>query len=228
MKILEDSIVAILNFFFSFTNNYGIAIVLFTIVLKIALQPLTKKQFESMNKMKIVQPKIKALQEQHKNNPQQFQKEVMQLYKKENVNPMGGCLPMLLQLPIMIGLFIALSSQQFKEQVLSSGKAGFLWIVDITARHPQFFNEVTHDWTILILPILVGISTYFTQKTMGNTEPSMAPIMTMMPVLMVFVSFSLPAGVLLYWVVSNLLSAWQQGAVAVRSPQDPIEVKKIK
>lgn len=212
MKPLQEFIIILLNIFYSVVHDYGLSIILLTVAVKLVFYPLTKKQFESMAKMKEIQPRLKKLQDQHKGNPQQLQTEMMQLYKKEGVNPLGGCLPLLVQMPFLIGLFLALNSKTFAEQVV--GNAGFLWIADITAKHPNFFQELGKDWTIAILPILVGISTYATQKMMGSADPKMAPMMAFMPVLMVFISFSLPAGVLLYWASSNLITAWQQAVIA--------------
>lgn len=219
MKALEDSIIALLNLFNTFTHSYGWSVILLTIAFKLVFYPLTKKQFQSMNRMKEIQPRLKELQEQHKGNPQQLQKEMMQLYKKHGVNPLGGCLPILLQMPILIGLFMALNSQAFKEQVASAGQLGFLWIQDITLHHPNVIDALVKDWTIVILPVLVGLSTYLTQKFMGAVDPKMAPLMTFMPFMMVFISFSLPAGVLLYWAVSNFISAWQQYGINKAAPQ---------
>jgi YidC/Oxa1 family membrane protein insertase len=219
LKALEDIIIALLNMFNTFTHSYGWSVILLTIAFKLVFYPLTKKQFQSMSRMKEIQPRLKELQEQHKGNPQQLQKEMMQLYKKHGVNPLGGCLPILLQMPILIGLFMSLNSAAFKEQVASAGQLSFLWIQDITMHHPQVWEAVVKDWTIVILPLLVGLSTYLTQKFMGNTDPKMAPLMTFMPLMMIFISFSLPAGVLLYWAVSNFISAWQQYGINKAAPQ---------
>jgi len=182
--------------------------------------------------MRKIQPKIKVLQEKHKANPQKMQEEMLVLYKEHSVNPFSGCLPMLIQLPVLFALFATLGSPEFIAKTV--GKS-FLWIRDIsfaenlnfdmvlsTPKHLMFqkvselglhgFNSalVIGGIALPILAVLVGLTTYYSQKTMVGVDPQQQKMMAFMPFFLVFISFNLNAGVLLYWIVSNALTAVQQ------------------
>ena len=152
--------------------------------------------------MQKLQPKFEELKKKHKESPDKFQKETMELYKKHGVNPLGGCLPLLLQMPVFIALFMALTSQNFKEMLaVSQGAASFLWLSDISLKDPTF-----------IFPVLIGLTTYWSQKTMPQTagQDQMKQIMLIMPFFIAFISIEFAAGVQLYWIVQNILTVAQQ------------------
>lgn len=203
MQNLVDFILNILNFFYFLGfKNYGIAIILMTIAIKIALYPLSLQSIQQMSSIQKIQPEFERLREKHKDNPEKLQKELIELYQRHGVNPFGGCLPILLQIPVFIALFMALNSQIFRETLaLNPASAKFLWIPNISYKDP-----------IYILPILIGISTYFSQKTMpGATNNEQAKMMmTVMPILITIISLEFAAGIQLYWFMQNLISILQQ------------------
>lgn len=176
--------------------NWGLAIIVVTIIIKTLLYPLTKKQYESMARMRVLQPKMKALQERYAEDKQKLQQAMMEMYKKEKVNPLGGCLPLLLQMPIFIALYwVLLESVELRH-------AGFmLWITDLSVKDPYF-----------VLPVLMGASMFLMQKLSPTTiaDPMQQKIMMLMPVFMTFLFVTFPSGLVLYWVVSNLISIAQQ------------------
>lgn len=182
--------------------NYGVAIILLTLIVKAAFYPLTKKQFQSMKDMQKVQPKLKKLQEKYKNQPEKLQKEMMSFYKENNVNPFGGCLPLLIQLPIFVAIFYTIRSDAFSQIIaqpgINPGLFPSFWLTDLS-QPDKFF----------ILPIIIGIATYLSQK-MTMTDPKQAKMMMFMPVFMVFICFKMPSGVLIYWAASQLISTVQQ------------------
>lgn len=208
MEKFVDITLQILNFFYVIGgHNYGIAIIFITIAAKIALYPLTLQSTQSMIKMQKIQPKFDELKKKHKGDNQKFQKEMMELYKKHGVNPLGGCLPLLIQIPIFISLFMALTSHKFKAMVASSGtSASFLWIKDISVK------DVTYPFSPFILPIMIGLTTYWSQKTMPSSgaNDQMKQMMLFMPIFISFISIEFAAGVQIYWIAQNLLTVGQQ------------------
>jgi YidC/Oxa1 family membrane protein insertase len=188
---LKGILTLLLKNFYSFTGSYGIAIILLTTLVRLILYPLTLSQTKSMAGLREIQPKMQELQAKFKDKPEEYQRKVMELYKEHNFNPFGGCLPMLLQLPIMFALFFVLKEFNF------SG-ASFLWIKNLGGPDPTY-----------ILPILTGVTTYFQMK-MTPTDPSQKAMMTIMPIFIGWISKSFPAGLALYWVVGNLLAIAQQ------------------
>lgn len=198
----------LLKFLYGFTGNYGVAIILVTVLQKIAFHPLTAKSLRSMQAMQAIQPKVQAIQERFKNNPQKKQQETMALYKKHGVNPMGGCLPMLVQIPIFIALYNALSSS------VEMWQARFLWIRDLTQPDSLFSLSVWGGYEVHanILALLMGVSMWVQQKMSPPAgDPRQAQMMLwMMPILFTFMFWSFPSGLVLYWLVNNLLQIGQQ------------------
>lgn len=198
----------LLKFLYHYTGNYGVAIILITILQKIAFHPLTHKSMKSMQAMQAIQPKVQALQERYKNNPQKKQEETMALYRKHGVNPMGGCLPMLAQIPIFIALYNALSSS------VEMWQARFLWISDLTQPDSLFRAEVWGGYVLSanVLALLMGVSMWFQQKMSPTTgDPRQAQMMLwMMPIIFTFMFWSFPSGLVLYWLVNNVLQIGQQ------------------
>ena len=199
----------LLKTLYHFIGNYGLAIIVITILQKIVFWPLTYKSIKSMQAMQSLQPKVQAIQERYKNNPQKKQEETMALYKKQGVNPMGGCLPMLIQIPIFVALYNALSSS------VEMWQAHFLWIHDLT--QPDSLFRLTlwggQEYNVgNLLGILMGASMWLQQK-MSPTggDPRQAQMMLwMMPILFTFMFWSFPSGLVLYWFVNNLLQIGQQ------------------
>lgn len=198
----------LLKFLYRFTGNYGVAIILVTVLQKIAFHPLTVKSLRSMQAMQAIQPKVQAIQERFKNNPQKKQEEMMALYKKHGVNPMGGCLPMLVQIPIFIALYNALSSS------VEMWQARFLWIRDLTQPDSLFTLSVWGGYEVHanILALLMGVSMWVQQKMSPPAgDPRQAQMMLwMMPILFTFMFWSFPSGLVLYWLVNNILQIGQQ------------------
>lgn len=208
----------LLKFLYHYTGNYGIAIILVTVLQKIAFHPLTHKSMKSMQAMQAVQPKIQAIQERYKNNPQKKQEETMALYRKHGVNPMGGCLPMLAQIPIFIALYNALSSS------VEMWQAHFLWIRDLTQPDSLFTATLWggHAISANLLALLMGVSMWVQQKMSPTTgDPRQAQMMLwMMPIIFTFMFWSFPSGLVLYWLVNNILQIGQQWLIN-RGPARP-------
>jgi len=173
--------------------NYGLVIILFSILVKIVVYPLTHKSYEASAKMQALQPKIAALRQKYKNDPQKLNREVMRLYKEHGVNPMGGCLPMLLQMPILIALFTVFRN------TIEFRRAGFvLWLKDLSAPDPYY-----------VLPVIMGITTFLQQK-LTVKDPKQSSMMYVMPAVMVFFFAKFPSGLVLYYTMFNILSIAQQ------------------
>ena len=181
--------------------SYALAIIMISILLKIILFPLMQKQMKSTMNMQEIQPKLEYLQKKYKSNPEKMNEEVMKLYKEYNVNSMSGCLPLLIQMPILIGLFAALRQYDF----VNAAHATFFWIPNLGDKDPFY-----------ILPILVALTMFVQQKiSMGSNEavaanPTMKTMLYIMPAMMLFVCWSMPSGLCLYWAFFSILSIVQQ------------------
>lgn len=186
-----ESLKAVLEGLFGVTGNYGLAIILLTLLFHLLLLPVTISQNRSMRKMQELQPKMNKLQKKYENDKTKLNQEMMKLWKEHNVNPMGGCLPMLVQFPIMIAIFYTLRDFDF------AGQAAFLWIPDLALPDP-----------LRILPILAGITTYLHSKysmpASGAAGGTQATMVYIMPVFIAVISMGFPAGLAVYWVISNL------------------------
>jgi YidC/Oxa1 family membrane protein insertase len=204
MEWLGVPILKLMNWVYRHVGNYGIAIILLTIVSKVLFFPLTVKSMRSMKAMQALAPQVNALRSKYKSDPQRLQRETLELYRKYKVNPMGGCLPMVAQIPIFYALYLALSVS------VELQNAGFLcfatlfgvdlWICDLAAHDPTY-----------VLPILMGVTMFVQQKmtpTMG--DPRQAKLMLIMPFVFTFMFLNLPSGLVLYWTVSNVLQILQQ------------------
>ncbi|MBJ2147028.1 membrane protein insertase YidC [Vibrio sp. IB15] len=186
----------LLSFIQGFVSNWGVAIIILTFIVRGAMYPLTKAQYTSMAKMRMLQPKLTAMRERIGDDRQRMSQEMMELYKKEKVNPLGGCLPILLQMPIFISLYWALM-----ESVELRHSPFFGWITDLSAQDPYY-----------ILPLLMGASMFLIQKMSPTTvtDPMQQKIMTFMPVMFTFFFLFFPSGLVLYWLVSNIVTLIQQ------------------
>ncbi|GEM81171.1 membrane protein insertase YidC [Vibrio superstes] len=176
--------------------NWGLAIIVLTFIVRGAMYPLTRAQYTSMAKMRMLQPKLTAMRERIGDDRQRMSQEMMELYKKEKVNPLGGCLPLILQMPIFISLYWALM-----ESVELRHSPFFGWITDLSAQDPYY-----------ILPLLMGASMFMIQKMSPTTvtDPMQQKIMTFMPVMFTFFFLWFPSGLVLYWLVSNIVTLIQQ------------------
>ncbi len=192
---LSQPLFWIMEFIHGLIGNWGLAIIGITILVKVLMFPLTKKQYESMAKMRNLKPKIDELQARYKDNREKMGPAMMELYRKEKVNPMGGCLPMLIQMPIFLALY-----WMFAESVELRQAPFFFWIQDLSVADPY-----------LVLPLLYIISMYAMQKLtpMTVTDPMQQKIMLWMPVVFGLFFVIFPAGLVLYWVVSNIISLAQ-------------------
>lgn len=176
--------------------SYGITIIVFTLVMRVLLLPLSLKQTKSTVRMSAIQPEVKKIQEKYKKDPQKAQQEVMKIYKENNVSPMGGCLPMIVQFPILIAMFYVF-------QKINYNGAGFLWLTDLTKPDPFY-----------ILPVISGITTYFSTKSMqGSSDPQAAKqASTMnigMSIFFTFMSLKFAGALVLYWVINNAIQLLQ-------------------
>jgi YidC/Oxa1 family membrane protein insertase len=203
---MTRAFVWLLAVFHSFIPNYGWAIIVLTVVVRLAMTPLTVKQMRSMERMRRIQPKIKEIQEKYKDDRQKQSEAMMSLYRQEKVNPLGGCLPMVLQLPVFIGLFYALRSSIQLRQAPFIG-----WIDDLSAPD-LLFTIPGIDFPFRVLPLLMGASMFVQQKiTPMQTDPAQARMMLiMMPGMMTVISYTFPSGLVLYWMMSNVLAIAQQ------------------
>ena len=193
--MLAKPIFAAMKFIFELVGNWGWAIILLTIGIKILLYPLSAASLRSMAKMRSLQPKMERLKETYGDDRQKMSQELMGLYKKEKVNPAGGCFPMLLQMPVFLSLYWVLL-----ESVEIRHSPWIFWIADLSAKDPYF-----------ILPLVMGASMLLMQKMQPMpTDPTQAMVMKVMPVAFTFFFMIFPSGLVLYWTVNNLLSMLQQ------------------
>ncbi len=205
------------------TGNYGVAIILFAILIKIVLYPLTKKTFKSTAAMRQLQPEMKAIKDKYKDNPQKQQQETMKLYKKAKVNPLSGCLPMLLQFPILITLW------RFVENSILLRQQSFLWVHDLSAPdyilHLPFSIPFLGDQIgglVLFMAASMLLQMKISGQSTGAGNPQMKSLQYLFPVMMLFIFNNLSAGVNLYYVVYNVVSAGQQWMI--NRNMDQIEV----
>ena len=192
---ISQPLFVLLKWLHSILGNWGVAIIAITIIVKSLMYPLTKAQYTSMAKMRALQPKMAALKEKYGDDRQKFGQATMEMYKKEKVNPMGGCFPILLQMPIFLALFyVFLESTELRHAEF------VLWLTDLSAQDPYY-----------VLPILFGASMFVTQKLqpMTVTDPMQQKMMTFMPVIFSVFFLWFPSGLVLYWLVSNLISIVQ-------------------
>ncbi|MBN2298637.1 MAG: membrane protein insertase YidC [Deltaproteobacteria bacterium] len=199
--IIAKPLLIAMNWIYSFTNSYGLSIILLTIIIKIFLYPLTLKSFTSMKGLQKVQPLMKEIQAQYKDDKQKMNQEMMKLYSEHKINPMGGCLPMLLQIPILFALykvfFSAIELRHTPFYIVGT------WLPDLSAKDPYF-----------ITPILMGLSQFIMQKmTPATGDATQQKVMLFMPVFFTILFLSFPSGLVIYWLISNVLSILQQAYI---------------
>ncbi|VTP68885.1 Oxa1Ec [Serratia rubidaea] len=193
---ISQPLFKLLKFLHSFIGNWGFSIIVITFIVRGIMYPLTKAQYTSMAKMRMLQPKLQAMRERIGDDKQRMSQEMMALYKAEKVNPLGGCLPLLIQMPIFLALYYMLmGSVELRHAPFA------LWIHDLSAQDPYY-----------ILPILMGVTMFFIQKMSPTTvtDPMQQKIMTFMPVIFTVFFLWFPSGLVLYYIVSNLVTIIQQ------------------
>ena len=193
--VIARPLVQMLHFFNQYVHNYGIAIIILTILIKLVFYPLSQKSYKSMGKMKLVQPKLAKLKEKYKDDKARLNKEMMDLYRTNKVNPFGGCLPIVVQIPVFFALYRALMV------AIELRHAPFFgWILDLSAKDPYY-----------VTPLIMGATMFLQQKMTPSTGDAMqAKMMLFMPIIFTFMFLNFPAGLVLYWLVNNLLSIGQQ------------------
>lgn len=194
MAYVAGLITQILEQLYTFTGNYGVAIILITFIIRLLIYPLTASQTRSMKEMQKLQPKIQQLQKKYKNDPERLNKETMELWRQHNINPLMGCLPILVQLPILYAFFAALRDYDFQ------GNPSFLWIPDLASPDPYY-----------ILPVLTAITTYMMSRatTPATAEGSQQILLYVMPLFIGWISLSFASGLAVYWVSTNIFSVLQ-------------------
>ena len=191
----------ILGAFYSVTSaagfeSYGFPIILLTILIKLVTYPLTVKQVKSMKAMQDIQPKMKKIQEKYKHDPQMLQQKTGELFREAGVNPLAGCLPLLVQMPILMGMYYALFNFTFP----SAEAAAFFWLPSMSEPDPYY-----------ILPVLSAATTFLQQKmTSSEMTGQMKIMMTVMPLFIGWISLTFPSGLVLYWVTMNVVQIVQQ------------------
>ena len=193
-NLLKQFLALLLTTTDKYVGNFGVSIIVVTILIKIALLPLTLKQDKSMKEMKKIQPELEKLKEKYANDKQMLNIKTMELYKEHKVNPLGGCLPLLLQLPILFALFGVLRNGIIPKD------SSFLWL-KLSVPDPFY-----------VLPVLNGAVSFFQQKLMGSADsnPQMKNMMYIFPIMMIFISYRMPSGLQLYWLTSSILAVVQQ------------------
>ena len=219
----EKPIFALLLWLFNFFGNFGVAIIGLTVIMRALLFPIAQKQFASMAQMRAVQPKMKAIQERYKDDKQKQQQEVMALYKKEGVNPLSGCLPIFLQIPIFFALYkVLMLAIEMRHQPF------VLWIKDLSATDPlhilNLFGLLPFDppsfLGIGILAVLLGFTMWLQFKlNPAQMDPMQQQMFMIMPWVMMFIMAPFAAGLLLYWITSNVLTIGQQWFLYSKHPQ---------
>ncbi len=218
--ISEYVIIPLFQFLHFFVPNYGIVLILFSFIVKIVLYPLTKTSMRSMQKMQALQPMMNEIREKYKDDPQKMNQQVMRLYKEYGVNPAGGCLPMILQLPILYALWAVFSS------TIELRQASFIWwikdlsipdvVTTLPFRIPIFgINEISG------LALLMGI-TMLVQQKMSVKDPCQQAMVYLMPILMTLMFNNFPAGLNLYYFVFNFLSIGQQMWINKQHKNEPL------
>ena len=202
----------VLHFFHRFTGSYGLDIIILTVLIKLIMWPLTHKSFSSMKSMQKLGPQMEKLKERYANDKEKLNKEIMDLYKRNGVNPLGGCLPMVLQFPVFIGLYNALSTP------IELRHAPFMWIKDLSRPDWEALPFAVPGWWPSILPsgipiltIVMGATMFIQQwMTPSAGDPNQRRMMMLMPLMFTFMFVSFPAGLTVYWLVNNVLSIAQQ------------------
>ncbi len=204
----------VMQFFYNLTHSYGLAIILLTIVVRVVIMPLYHGQLRYMRKMQELQPEMKRLQEKYKKDPQRLNQEMMELYKRVGTNPLSGCIPMIVQLPILYALFAALMHFHYH------GSHSFLWLPNLSLPDPYY-----------ILPVIVAATTlwqtFVTMPRTGGDRTQQMITYIMMPAMLFFISMRYASGLSLYWAIATFFTVGQAYlSGAVRTQASPAKVQK--
>jgi YidC/Oxa1 family membrane protein insertase len=218
-----------LVFFHDYIPNYGVVLILFAIIIRILTNPLTKKSAMSTQKMQLVQPKVKVLQDKYKGNPQKLNQEMMALWKSEGVSPFGGCLPILIQMPVLIALFTV-----FRSTIELRGQPFVLWVTDLSVPDVVFtlpFSIPLYGSGVTILALIMGATMFIQQKISGaGANPQQKPMMYIMTGMFFLIFNQFPSGLNLYYAFSNILAIFQQRnirrQITAEAATQPAPVKK--
>jgi YidC/Oxa1 family membrane protein insertase len=203
---IASPLMTVLNYFYGVFGNYGVAIILLTVIIKLLFWPLTHKSYASMKSMQKLKPEMDKIKEKFKNDRARQGQETMALYKEHRVNPMGGCLPMIIQIPVFFALYRSLY------QAIELRHAPFmLWITDLSAADTLFSDALGLGFALGPLPLIMGFTMFLQQKmTPTNVDPNMAKMMLFMPVIFTVMFLSFPSGLVIYWLINNVLTIVQQ------------------
>jgi YidC/Oxa1 family membrane protein insertase len=200
---LVAPLLAMLKWLYSFTGNWGVAIILLTVIIKILFWPLAYKSYKSMENMKKIQPLMMKIRDRYSDDKQRQNQEMMQLYKTYKVNPMGGCLPIVVQLPVFFALYKALLSSIDLRQasfIEYLPLTNIVWLADLSLKDPLY-----------ITPIIMGLTMFLQQKMIPTTvDPTQAKVMLLLPVVLTFLFVNFPSGLVVYWLFNNIISILQQ------------------
>ena len=190
-----------LSYFYRLTGNYGVAIIILSVLIQLLLSPLSIKSYKSMALMKKIQPEMQEIQRRYKEDPKRMNQEVMDLYKRHGTNPLGGCLPMLLQIPVFFALFTALSNSWNLH-----GAPFVFWIKDLSApEHLWDIQVSSYTVSLRLLPLIMGVIMFLQQKVNPQTgDPAQAKVMQWMPVLFTFMFWGFPSGLVMYWLINSI------------------------
>jgi YidC/Oxa1 family membrane protein insertase len=205
-SVIAKPLLYTLKFFYRYVGNYGIAIIIITVILKAIFFPLTHKSYKSMKDMQKIQPMMTALKEKYKNDRDAMNKAVMELYRDHKVNPLGGCLPMVIQIPVFFALYKAL---MFSIELRHA--PFFFWITDLSGPDNLFGQLLGLPFVIGPLPLVMGATMFIQQKmTPSNMDPVQAKMMLALPLVFTFMFLNFPSGLVLYWLLNNILTIGQQ------------------
>ena len=205
LDVIARPLGTLLKLIFDFLGNYGLAIIVFTVLMKVVLLPINIKQTASTKKMNEINPKMKEIQNRYKNDKEKMNQKLMELYKEHNYNPASGCLPALIQLPVIIALFRVLQQPTkfvFSAEQYAALSKSFLWLPDLGLPDP-----------IYILPVLSALTIYLQTAMLaskGNVDSSMKTMNFVMPIMIGWITLKFPSGLALYWVVGNIFTIIQQ------------------
>jgi YidC/Oxa1 family membrane protein insertase len=196
-----------MNYSNKFTHNYGIDIILLTVLIKIIFYPLSLKSYKSMKQMQKMQPVIAKLKEKYKDDREKLNKEMMEIYKGKGINPLGGCLPMVVQIPVFFALYrVLMGAIEFRHAPF------MLWINDLASPENLYtLNVAGYSLPLRVMPLIMGITMVIQQKmTPTSVDPMQEKMMLFMPVVFTFLFWGFPTGLVLYWLINNVISIGQQ------------------
>jgi YidC/Oxa1 family membrane protein insertase len=216
----------IIGYIYTLIPNFGAAIVIFAVLFKLVTFPLNQKQLQSSKKMQELNPEMKRIQQKYKNDKEKQNQAMMEFMQKHKINPMAGCLPLLVQLPILYGIFRLLrDTGSFLGDTINTFLLPSLQFIDLSIAPSKFQGDMIQQVIFYSLPIISGLTTYLYQKT-AITDPSQKMMLYAMPAMFVFFSFQFPAGLIVYWITNNLLTMVQHQLV-VRMDEDNIAETKL-